>query len=57
MIKIKYNRRNIIILKYNVPMLFPQGISNVKYVNDKWGQNKIPKISQIKPIVHFIIKN
>ena len=38
-------------------MLIPIGISNVKSVNDKWGQNKLPKISQIKAIVHFIIQN
>ena len=38
-------------------MLFPLGISNVKYVYEKWGQNKLPKISQIKAIVHFIIQN
>ena len=38
-------------------MLFLIGISNVKSVNDKWGQNKLPKISQIKAIVHFIIQN
>ena len=38
-------------------MLIPIGISNVKYVYEKWGQNKLPKISQIKAIVHFIIQN
>ena len=38
-------------------MLFPMGISNEKSAYDKWGQNKIPKISQLKDIINYRIKN
>ena len=33
------------------------GISNEKSAYDKWGYNKIPKISWLKDIVNFRIKN
>ena len=38
-------------------MLINMGISNVKSTYDKWGQNKIHKISWLKAIVDFIGKN
>ena len=38
-------------------MLINQGISKVKSGYDKWGQNKIHKISWLKAIVDIIGKN